>query len=157
MDLSELHELIRLFESTGLSEMEIEEGGRRVRLAKGTRTEVIMAPATGSPVPAQPVSPQGTGNLPTRSEEKPGHLEEGLITIDSPMVGTFYNAPGPGESPFVQVGDTVEAGQVVCIVEAMKILNEVTAKVPAIVEQVLVNNGDPVEYGQPLFAVRPLA
>ncbi|HPO31198.1 MAG TPA: acetyl-CoA carboxylase biotin carboxyl carrier protein, partial [Candidatus Hydrogenedentes bacterium] len=98
----------------------------------------------------------GMGAKGKAGEESP-RLEEGLITIDSPMVGTFYDAPGPGEPPFVQPGDTVDAGQVVCIVEAMKIMNEVTAKVPAIVEQVLVRNGEPVEYGQPLFAVRPLA
>lgn len=163
MDLSELQELIRLFESTGLSEMEIEEGGRRIRLAKKTVAEIIAGgsvmpmmptalPAAGTPAIGSPGT--GTGES---SSEGGLRLEEGLVTIDSPMVGTFYNAPGPGEPPFVQPGDTVEAGQVVCIVEAMKIMNEVTAKVPAIVEQVLVNNGDPVEYGQPLFAVRPLA
>ncbi|HOV62072.1 MAG TPA: acetyl-CoA carboxylase biotin carboxyl carrier protein [Candidatus Hydrogenedentes bacterium] len=163
MDLSELQELIRLFESTGLSEIEIEEGGRRIRLAKKTTTEIIAGGAVVPVVPATvPGAGMGMGDAPgmgakgKAGEESP-RLEEGLITIDSPMVGTFYDAPGPGEPPFVQPGDTVDAGQVVCIVEAMKIMNEVTAKVPAIVEQVLVRNGEPVEYGQPLFAVRPLA
>ncbi|HOQ89970.1 MAG TPA: acetyl-CoA carboxylase biotin carboxyl carrier protein [Candidatus Hydrogenedentes bacterium] len=161
MDFSELQELIRLFESTGLSEMEIEEGGRRIRLSKKMSTEVILAggavPVSPAAAPPSAMPIQKSAGIAGAKHSETPQLEEGLITIDSPMVGTFYNAPGPGEAPFVQPGDTVESGQVVCIVEAMKIMNEVTAKVPAIVEAVLVNNGDPVEYGQPLFAVRPLA
>ena len=150
MDLSELQELIRLFESTGLSEIEVEENGRRIRLAKQLPVETYVAPSrTGSLTT--------TTNTPPPDPEAASILAEGLITIDSPMVGTFYISPAPGDPPFVQAGDTVDSGQVVCIVEAMKIMNEVTAKVPAIVERMLVNNGDPVEYGQPLLAVRPLA
>ena len=82
--------------------------------------------------------------------------ENGLITIDSPMVGTFYASSSSGKPPFVLPGDTVEPNQTVCIVEAMKVMNEVAAKVPAIIEKVLVGNGEPVEYGQPLFTIRPL-
>lgn len=152
LDFEELQELIRLFEATGLSEIEIEENGRRIRLAKSPVSETHV-------VPTQEVK----GNIsqkaavPTLDDLTESLLAEGLVTVDSPMVGTFYASPGPGASPFVQVGDTVDANQVVCIVEAMKIMNEVVSKVPAIVERILVRNGEPVEYGQPLIAVRPLA
>lgn len=152
LDFEELQELIRLFEATGLSEIEIEEEGRRIRLAKAPVSEMHL-------VPAQEVkgAPPQKAAIPTLDDLTDSLLAEGLVTVDSPMVGTFYASPGPGASPFVQVGDTVDANQVVCIVEAMKIMNEVVSKVPAIVERILVRNGEPVEYGQPLIAVRPLA
>jgi acetyl-CoA carboxylase biotin carboxyl carrier protein len=82
--------------------------------------------------------------------------ENGMVTIDSPMVGTFYSASAPGKPAFVLPGDTVEPNQTVCIVEAMKIMNEVVSKLPMIIEKVLVENGEPVEFGQPLFMGRPL-
>ncbi len=148
MDLSELQELIQILEASGLTEIEIEEEGRRVRLSKQLPSAVMAAPMhlmTGVPGPAA----AGAGGMgQTR--------ENGLITIDSPMVGTFYSSPTPGKPPFVLPGDTVEPNQTVCIVEAMKIMNEVVAKMPAIIEKVLVENGDPVEFGQPLFTARPL-
>ncbi|MBW7864326.1 MAG: acetyl-CoA carboxylase biotin carboxyl carrier protein [Candidatus Hydrogenedens sp.] len=155
MDFSEIQELIRLFEETGLSEIEIEENGRRVRLAKQLLVETVAVPARAHSG-ASPAGRVPSGDAPADPETE-ALLAEGLTTIDSPMVGTFYASSSPTDPPFVQVGDTVDADQVVCIVEAMKIMNEVTAKVPAIVERVLVRNGAPVEYGQPLLAVRPLA
>ena len=152
MDFEELQELIRLFESTELSEIEVEEDGRRIRLAKSPITETHIVPARDGAAAASATKPG-----PTLDAETEALLAEGLVTVDSPMVGTFYAASGPGAPPFVQVGDTVDANQVICIVEAMKIMNEVVCKVPAIVERILVRNGEPVEYGQPLIAVRPLA
>ena len=151
LDFEELQELIRLFEATGLSEIEIEENGRRIRLAKAPVSETHI-------VPAQEVK----GNIsqkaavPTLDDLTESLLAEGWSPW-TPHGGHLYASPGPGASPFVQVGDTVDANQVVCIVEAMKIMNEVVSKVPAIVERILVRNGEPVEYGQPLIAVRPLA
>ncbi len=152
MDFEELQELIRLFESTDLSEIEVEEDGRRIRLAKAVPAETHI-------VAAQPArnDKNYVSSAPVLDADTQALLAEGLVTVDSPMVGTFYAASGPGVPPFVQVGDTVDAGQVLCIVEAMKIMNEVVCKVPAIVERILVRNGDAVEYGQPLIAVRPLA
>ncbi|NLV43955.1 MAG: acetyl-CoA carboxylase biotin carboxyl carrier protein [Candidatus Hydrogenedentes bacterium] len=152
LDFEELQELIRLFEATGLSEIEVEENGKRIRLAKAVISETHLVPmqevkGNAAPKASPPVLNDLTESL----------LAEGLVTVDSPMVGTYYASSGPGASPFVQVGDTVDANQVVCIVEAMKIMNEVVSKVPAIVERILVRNGEPVEYGQPLIAVRPLA
>jgi acetyl-CoA carboxylase biotin carboxyl carrier protein len=152
MDFEELQELIRLFESTDLSEIEVEEDGRRIRLAKSMVSETHVLPAQQARHEKN-LSP----GAPTLDAETQALLAEGLVTVDSPMVGTYYAASGPGAPPFVQTGDTVDANQVICIVEAMKIMNEVVCKVPAIVERMLVRNGDPVEYGQPLIAVRPLA
>ena len=152
MDFEELQELIRLFESTDLPEIDVEEDGRRIRLAKQMVAETHVVPAQNIRAEKN-LSP----STPSLDAETQALLAEGLVTVDSPMVGTYYAASGPGVPPFVQVGDTVDANQVICIVEAMKIMNEVVCKVPAIVERILVRNGDPVEYGQPLIAVRPLA
>lgn len=156
MDLGELRELIAILETSSLSEIEIEEEGRRIRVRKEPpmQSVVQMVPAPvgigelGVGVaPANPALPEASGE---------DALENGLETIDSPMVGTYYVASAPGEPPFVVVGDTVDAGQTVCIVEAMKIMNEVAAKHPAVIVKALVENGDPIEFDQPLFAVRPL-
>lgn len=149
MDLNELKELIGLLENSGLSELEIEEEGRRVRLTKQGANFVAMqaAPALAAPLAAAPA-------LAEPAAEKT-LADEGLVTIDSPMVGTFYACPAPGEPSFVEAGDAVTADQTVCIVEAMKIMNEVAAKVVGTIERILVENGEPVEFGQPLFAIRP--
>lgn len=160
MDLDKLQELIRIFEASELSEIEIEESGRRMRLKK-PRPVVSYA---GQMVPMQPADVRGTQmvlheSVTTVPASAPAQVEkeaEKAITIDSPMVGVFYAAPAPGEPTFVHPGDTVDEGQAVCIVEAMKLMNEVTAKFPCVIEKALVENGEPVEFGQPLFVVRPI-
>lgn len=154
MDYDELDKLIQVFDKANLTELEIEENGRRIRLARSQSVPLAhpVPVDVATRAPMLDAAARLGQDAPARSYE-----DEGLVTVDSPMVGTFYNSPQPGEAPFVLAGDTVEPGQVVCIVEAMKILNEVTAKFPAIIEKVLAENGEPVEYGQPLFAVRPLA
>ena len=155
MDFKELKELIEIFEATELSEIEIEEDGRRMRLQKtpagGTGNVSIVSSGPGfADSPAMPVSTE----QPARTEpEEPKYAN----TIDSPMVGTFYVAPAPGEPPFVKEGDQVSEGTTVCIVEAMKLMNEVGAKANCVIEKVLIENGEPVEFGQPLFAIRNLA
>ena len=149
MDFSELKELIRILEDSGLSEIEVEEDGRRIRLQKP------QPYATAFPFAApQTISPNGPPEpaLPAQVEEPDETLA--LPTIDAPMVGTFYSAPTPGEEPFVKVGDSIAEQQIVCIVEAMKLMNEVGSNLTGVVERILVENGDPVEFGQPLFAVR---
>jgi|LSQX01.1.fsa_nt_gb acetyl-CoA carboxylase biotin carboxyl carrier protein len=152
LDFEELQELIRLFEATALSEIEIEDQGKRIRLAKPVPIESRTTVSGKRSTLASASVPAADDSDITESLR-----DEGLVTVDSPMVGTYYASPGAGASPFVQVGDTVDINQVVCIVEAMKIMNEVVSKVPAIVERILVRNGEPVEYGQPLIALRPLA
>lgn len=154
MDLNEIKDLISLVESSGLSELEIEEEGRRIRLTKQAsvlasvpaQQVALPAPAPLAAVPSPLAAPAAAG---------PSLADEGLVTIDSPMVGTFYGSPSPGEPPFAEPGDRVTADQTVCIVEAMKIMNEVAAKIAGTIERVLVENGEPVEFGQPLFAIRP--
>ena len=152
MDIERLQELIRVFEESSLWEIEIEESGRRVCLKKGQpatiTTASLPAPHPGgaqSPAQAQHYEP---------AQHAAASEDNGVVTINSPMVGVFYSAPAPGEPPFVKPGDRVTENQTVCIVEAMKLMNEVTAKCSGTVEKVLVENGEPVEYGQPLFAVR---
>lgn len=152
MDLAKIERLIRILESSSLSEIEIEEEGLRVRLQKPQLIAAaipVAAPLTGQ------VNAVGAPELAVAPVGEPAEEEE-IPTIDSPMVGTFYAAPAPGEPPFVQVGDRVEVDQTVCIVEAMKLMNEVGAKFPCIIEKLLVENGEPVEFGQSLFAVRPV-
>ncbi len=153
MDISELKELIRLLEDSALSEIEIEEHDRRIRLSKQWPSAAaapvhVQVPAAAPALPAPVAAP-----APAAAEPEMPH---GSFTIDSPMVGTFYAAASPGDPPFVLPGATVAAEQTVCIVEAMKIMNEVTSKDACVIEKVLVENGQPVEFGQPLFQVRPI-
>jgi len=108
--------------------------------------------------PAQQAPPPPLAAPEAKAEEtSASKMPSGQVTIDSPMVGTFYASSAPGEAPMVLPGDSITKDKTICIVEAMKIMNEVAAKFPCIIERVLVENGEPVEFGQPLFAVRPLA
>ncbi len=166
LDLDKLRELISIFESSELCEIELEEEGRRIRLTKGqapqapAQSYIAAMPSVAAPISVAPIAPSHAPavsvpqNVPAAPAVAEG--EEDLITIDSPMVGVFYAAPSPNDPPFVSVGDTIEMDQTVCIVEAMKLMNEVTAKFRAVIVRVLAENAEPVEYGQPLFAVRPL-
>ena len=158
MDVEKLKELIQILEASQLSEIEIEEDGRRVRLAKSLpqNTQGPGSRYDGIGLEAQE---QVAMTLPARigrSERAPKERDDGLVTIDSPMVGVFYAAPGPGKPPFVSPGDVVEENHTVCIIEAMKLMNEITAKHRIEIVRVLVENGEPVEFGQSLFAVRHL-
>lgn len=128
MDLEELRKLCALMREEGLVELTLEEGGRRVTLRRA-----LQALAPSAPKPTL----------------------EGVL-VRAPVVGTFWIRPAPGEPPFVKVGDLVQPGQVLCIIEAMKVMNEVRAEVAGVVEEILVEEGDPVEYGQPLFRLRPV-
>ncbi len=160
VDLDKLQEMIHIFEDSDLAEIEVEEEGRRIRLRKHkpeTETAVQRALTVNPPPPvayqvaAFPPQP-AVGVVPPEPEPE----EDGVTTIDSPMVGVFYAAPAPGKPPFVKQGDKVAKDKALCIVEAMKLMNEVTAKSAVEIVRVLVENGEPVEFGQPLFSVRPL-
>ncbi len=161
MDLDKLRELIGIFESSDLAEIEIEEEGRRVRLTKSApqplhAPQLIAHIPSGAPIamPA-PVEQSVAGSAQYMQDAEPDQ-DEGLVIIESPMVGVFYAQPSPGDPPFVKPGDLVEVNQTVCIVEAMKLMNEVTAKFKCTIVNVLVESGEPVEYNQPLFAVKPV-
>jgi len=144
MDLDKIQELLKLMKSHGLEEIEIEDNDYRVRLKKESQGVAVTAPQiTAAPAPA-------AGNAPPVDEfaESPDHF-----IITSPIVGSFYRSPSPDAEPFVEVGDPIDAGKVVCIVEAMKVMNEVKAENPGVIEKVFIEGGKPVEYGQPLFRV----
>ena len=159
MDIDKLRDLIRILENSSLSEIEIEEGGHRIKLKKPSpelvaSSHVVQAVPHTSDQQAPQLAHSGQESFESSGEE--GGEDEDLVTVDSPMVGVFYSAPAPGDPPYVKPGDSVEANQTICIVEAMKLMNEVTAKFSGHIVKCLVENGEPVEFGQPLFAVRPL-
>jgi acetyl-CoA carboxylase biotin carboxyl carrier protein len=159
MDLRKIKTLIDLVEQSGIAELEITEGEEKVRIARlaqgqgfamqptyislpphqqAPMTSPVAAPPPppGEPVAATPVNPVDSG-----------------IAVKSPMVGTFYRAGSPGAKPFVEVGQTVKTGDVLCIIEAMKLMNEIEAETTGTIKHILVENGQPVEYGQPLFVI----
>jgi acetyl-CoA carboxylase biotin carboxyl carrier protein len=163
MNQKELKELIDFLIEKDISEFELERGDVKVRIKRGGDTAggiahtVPMAPV---PMAASPLatthSAAPASSAPVASAAAPpAPAEEELHTVKSPIVGTFYEAPGPGALPFVKPGDQVSAGQVLCIIEAMKLMNEIESDTSGEVVKVLVNNGQPVEYGQPLFSIRP--
>jgi acetyl-CoA carboxylase biotin carboxyl carrier protein len=150
MDLRKLKTLIELVESSGIAELEIEEGEERVRITRAVApapTSTVVLPAAlsaaapaGSPTPAPAIPP-------------PSPIEAEGHQVTSPMVGTFYRAASPGAKPFVEVGDSVQVGDTLCIIEAMKLMNEIESDKAGVVKQVLVENGQPVEFGQPLVVI----
>jgi len=149
MDLRKLKKLIDLVQESGIAELEVNEGEERVRIV---RAGVSTSPM-GVNVPAHSVAteiPIGSSPKAAATEAAPeiaGHV------VKSPMVGTFYRAPSPGAQPFIELGDTVKLGQTICIIEAMKLLNEIEADRDGVIKAILVENGQPVEYGEPLFAI----
>jgi acetyl-CoA carboxylase biotin carboxyl carrier protein len=156
MTIDEIRELLRLFNDSGVGELEFEREGERLRLRKagpeGAMPAGALPPAAAIPIPAETAHPvEG----PAAAGEKPPEAAAEQILVTSPIVGTFYEASGPDVPPFVQVGDAVEPGQVLCIIESMKLMNEIEAEVAGTIAAKMVENGKPVEYGQPLFAIQP--
>ena len=148
MDLRKLKTLIELVESSGIGELEIQEGEERVRITRAGAPAVHHitshgVPPAAAPLPAVPVA----AAAPAAAEEPAGHL------VKSPMVGTFYRAATPGGTPFVDVGDAVQQGDPLCIIEAMKLMNEIECDKTGVVKAILVENGQPVEFGQPLVVI----
>ena len=147
MTIEEIKELLELFHSSGVGEMEVQRGENRVRFTRAPVQTVIQA-APAAPAPPGPsTAPQSTA--------PPKAGEAALEHIVSPIVGTFYEKPSPDEPPFVKPGDRVEPGQVVCIIESMKLMNKIESEIAGTVVAKLVEDSSPVEYGQPLFSVRP--
>ncbi len=167
MNLKEIRELIEFLKEQDIAEFELERGDVKVRIKRGAEvapghetryvtvpTAVPAAtPASGeAPIAAPVTSPPATDKNKTSKETSP---EEGLHLVKSPIVGTFYESPSPGAPPFVKPGDKVSLGQVICIVEAMKLMNEIESDVAGEIVKMLVANNQPIEYGQPLYAIRP--
>lgn len=181
MDLSKIRELLRIVAESEVAEVEIEQDGYKVVVRKNSPTVMIQPPAL-SPygmnfapypypqAPVQPVQPASSAapasnpvhnHTPVTSPAEPDTLDKGEETgneaiIRAPIVGTFYRAPAPDAAPFVQVGDSVKQGDILCIIEAMKLMNEIECETPGIIKRILVQNAEAVEYDQPLFVIEPL-
>jgi|SRR5699024_8706189 len=157
MDLRKLKTLIDLVAESDISELEVTEGEGKVRIVKATPPQpqqVVYAtpPAAQAAAAAAAPAAQPPAETPAAAQEPADDTPEGERVL-APMVGTFYRAPNPGAAPFVEVGQAVKEGDVLCIVEAMKLLNEIEADRAGVIKAVLVENGEPVEYGQPLFVI----
>jgi acetyl-CoA carboxylase biotin carboxyl carrier protein len=162
MTVDEIRELIALAAETGVAELEVQRGDARVRIRRAAFTapqEIVVAPAafaSAAPpqasVPAAMPAPAPAAAV-QAAPEKPAH-DPKVVLVKSPIVGTFYEAPSPEASPFIRIGEKVQPGKVLCIIESMKLMNEIEAEVSGTVESKLVMNGQPVEYGEALFAIR---
>ncbi|MDD3764175.1 MAG: acetyl-CoA carboxylase biotin carboxyl carrier protein [Nevskiales bacterium] len=154
MDLRKIKTLIELVEQSGISEIEVREGEESVRISRQTQTAapvqyVTAPPAVAAPAPVAAAAPAPAAAAPAAEAPKPDNRH----TVRAPMVGTFYRAPSPGAKAFVEVGQTVKAGQVLCIIEAMKMLNQIESDKAGVVAEILVDNEKPVEFDQPLFVI----
>jgi acetyl-CoA carboxylase biotin carboxyl carrier protein len=149
MDLRKLKKLIDLVQESGIAELEITEGEEKVKIVKGGPVSVTAAPAAAAP-PAEARAAAPASTPPSAAGDAAPGGQEGHV-VKAPMVGTFYRSPSPDAKAFVEVGQTVKEGETICIIEAMKLMNEIEADASGIVKAILVENGQPVEYGQPLF------
>ena len=166
MNIDEIKELIRVVNESGVAELEVQRGENRVRIRRsivGSSQEILLPTpvpvSIGTPTPTPALQPA----LAAPTTEAPAKLnavatpveEEDSVPVKSPIVGTYYDSPSPGSPAFVKVGDRVEPRQVLCIIESMKLMNEIEAEIAGTVAAKLVENGRPVEYGQTLFTIRP--
>lgn len=154
MDIRKIKKLIELLDESGVAEIEIKEGEESVRISRNAgnapmymQAPMQMAPHMMAPAAPAPAAPTPAMETPSKDAIPEGHL------VTSPMVGTFYRAPSPGSKSFVDVGSTVTSGETLCIIEAMKMLNQIEADTSGTVKAILVENGQPVEFGQPMFVI----
>ena len=156
MTVDEIRELINLAAETGVAELEVQRGDNRVRIRRAgfAAQDIVVGPPSVADytTPASPASASYTGETHTEKAEKPNDPK--LVLVKSPIVGTFYEAASPELAPFVRVGERVQPGKVLCIIESMKLMNEIESETSGVIESKLVMNGQPVEYGEALFAVR---
>jgi acetyl-CoA carboxylase biotin carboxyl carrier protein len=176
MTIEEIKELLQIFNESGVAELELQRGENRLRLRRaGTNQEFVVAPmaapatneagahaSTAASVSAAPTGLQSIPNsgpasptAPSASIPKAPDADSGHFLQTSPIVGTYYDAPSPGSPPFVRIGESVEVGQILCIIESMKLMNEIEAEVAGVITAKLVENGRPVEYGEALLSIRP--
>ncbi len=155
MDIRKVKKLIELIDESGVAEIEIKEGEESVRISRQQNNSVVMStPYQAAPAPIAAAAPQAVvpeqapvAAATPAAKEPSGHI------VKSPMVGTFYRASSPGAKPFAEVGDDITAGSTICIIEAMKMLNQIEADISGKISAILVENGQPVEFGQPLFSI----
>ncbi|HTN44059.1 MAG TPA: acetyl-CoA carboxylase biotin carboxyl carrier protein [Nitrospiria bacterium] len=153
MNIKELKELIELIQKGQIAELELEKSGVRVRI-KRDRTPAVPVPLTeeapaASTIPVEAPLPHGAS--------PPSTVPAGWLTLTAPVVGTFYRAPAPDSDPYVEIGSPVKKGQILCVIEAMKLMNEIESEWEGKIVEILVENAQPVEYGAPLFRIEPLA
>ena len=163
MNLDDIRDLIKLAVESRVAELEVQRGEDRVRVRLSSAGELQYAPPVYHPLPmpGAPAVPAPSSPEPapfaTRTTEKPaGPPNDGTVLVKSPIVGTFYESASPGSAPFVRVGESVRPGKVLCIIESMKLMNEIEAEIAGVIEAKLVPNGQPVEYGEALFVIRPV-
>lgn len=160
MTIDEIRQLIHLTSESGIAELEVQRGEDRVRIRRGNsgaRTEITVSPEAAQTPQAQRVSAPApaTGAAPEPAREKePAAADPNLVLVKSPIVGTFYESPSPDSPPFVRVGERVQPGKVLCIIESMKLMNEIESDVEGEIVAVYARNGQPVEYGEKLFGIR---
>ena len=148
MDVRKIKKLIELIEASDIAELEIIEGEESVRISRNSSQPVIMAAPQAAPVAAAPAAP-----IPAAAPAEVAAPEQKGETIDSPMVGTYYSAASPTSPPFVTVGQPISVGDTLCIIEAMKMLNQIESEKSGVIKEILVDNEQPVEFGQPLFII----
>ncbi len=158
MDIKQIQELVKLINKTSIGEITIEEDGRKITIKQKkdpVQNITAFAPAQAAPVASPAAAPAPAPAAPATPAKADTPKQDNLVTIKSPMIGTFYRQAGPGKPVFVNVGDEVSPGKVVCIIEAMKLFNEIESEVKGTIVKVLVEDASPVEYDQPLFLVEP--
>lgn len=163
MDFKQIQELIKIINRSNIGELSIEEKDFKITIKQKKDAAPVFAHMSSAPqyVPQQvaapmPAMPAVDSNVPSKSNDAPANkVAENLITIKSPMIGTFYRSSGPDKPPFVNVGDEIAPGKTVCIIEAMKLFNEIESEIKGTIIKVLVDDATPVEYDQPLFQVEP--
>jgi acetyl-CoA carboxylase biotin carboxyl carrier protein len=160
MTVDEIRELIHLASETGIAELEVQRGENRVRIRRTTSVagsqEIVLMPhaqQVAAPASAAVAGPAPTPAIGTPPQKDP-KSDPNLVLVKSPIVGTFYESPSPGSPPFVRAGERVQPGKILCIIESMKLMNEIECETSGVIESKLVMNGQPVEYGEALFAVR---
>jgi acetyl-CoA carboxylase biotin carboxyl carrier protein len=152
MSNDEIRELIQLVVESGIAELEVQRGEERVRIRRTMESQPAIGNVAPAQIPETVIGAPAATSPPNVAAPVPAGNE---LIVKSPIVGTFYDAPKPGDPPFVKVGDSVEPGQVLCIIESMKLMNEIESEVAGTIVAKLIENGQPVEYGEALFAIRP--
>lgn len=151
MNIKEIREMLNLMNENGLVELEIEKDGMRIKLKKSSGGSDMLS----GPIVVEREKIVDAQAARERSQEEVQKIEVKTVEIRAPMVGTFYRAPAPESPPYVESGQTIEPGQVICILEAMKLMNEIKSEIKGKILEVLVDNAEPVEFGQPLFLIEP--
>ena len=156
MDITLLKKLIKVVETSNITEFSVQEGDLKVRISKNSKSAQIISPSANYQMPVAPSNVENTTSEQSKTEaaKSAAEVSENLHEIKSPIVGTFYRAPAPDADPYIQVGDSISEGNVLCIVEAMKLMNEIESDTSGKIVKILVDDGTPVEYNQPLFLIK---